>query len=185
MGQFNVVVLREKINVMGNRNGFYRMGPQPTLLRPTPQDLTDAGWSFTNTVSEIPLSPGIYAIHSGQSYEENKTFLENDEWLYVGKSEFLRERLTRHPHWLRAQLEFQTPIIFYWAYTEILRRQLLFAESYAIGIMEPLWNFGAATGTAKKRDPQNPETFESILKTWERQDAKWNVKEDFSDDMEA
>lgn len=85
--------------------------------------------SFVQDGRFAPLLPGVYFIND-----------ENGEIWYVGKSECIRSRLAGHPAlhqgssvaWIAFPLE-----------------DILFAESYYIGLLKPPGNFGGVRRSSK------------------------------------
>ena len=113
----------------------YRLGEDFIIARPSPRTLVLAGWKLTKKLDDLPSAPGVYLIHGGGDGLQ-------DKYLYVGQAKHLRERLSGHPAWKRACLEYPKPAVFYWDFQTVTRRELLRYETYMIVVTNPLWNFG-------------------------------------------
>lgn len=112
------------------------------ITTPSPKCLIAAGWKLSLTNNNLPHCPGVYIIHCGD--RECRSL-----YLYVGQGLDLVNRLQSHPQWLKATREYATPIIFFWDFKEIEKRQLLRFEAYVIGLTNPKWNFGSIAGMHK------------------------------------
>jgi hypothetical protein len=120
----------------------YKLDEELSPTLPNAETLVMAGWKFVKDPIELPSAPGVYIIHGGRDAQGKP-----QGYLYVGQAAHLRHRLSGHAQWQRARLEYTKPIIFYWDFKTVTRRNLLWYECYMIAHLNPKWNFGEKHST--------------------------------------